>query len=306
MYHSYESMSNADALSKYEARLALLDPTCECTRCSPPHINTETDELPPPMRRQCLVIIMETMINLCGLLARIDLAVPLLPTLRGMQLLYRTAHDKCAFERMDKSPLGRFRFVCSQSLFDHVRAATLLFSGHWEENIPERFRAVSAVSVQGICVYIDCLREPSDDAQLLSRLHVIPGQIESESKPYQYVQDWIWYEDRPEEAELLNSVQSSNFMDAVKTRVRERPESLAIRYEIFDNQEISRGLSFRPIEMTEAVLSSNCQIICPPGHRSQDATIRDTISDRLVAVQWPIWHTQSVCSYVVMRASAVV
>lgn len=236
------SMTMLDALSQYEMKLAMIESTCACEYCS----DSENEDIGDGQKKEikyCLVTLLETILVLCRALSGMDVAENLFPTRSGLEWYYEAQ----LHVRLREAPDNRFRGemgpivrVCenpdiSLSNWDkdmrnghRIFDAARLFAGRdvHASRAPVRI-GVSALSVAGVCVYLDTLRGLSLDPQSIGRVHVIPGFIERDGKPFNRVED---------DDELKHMNATLEGLDAefinVSMVVKETVRSLSVGYQL--------------------------------------------------------------------------
>ena len=245
-----------DAKSAYEEHLAILSTTCECMICGVR--NRETYAQP------CLVAMVETIIILCRLLAIVECVPELFPHRLGLKKLLeyqKYSRQPHAVAKDDTSPL--LRIVLRPETVDMpaiLGDALCLFTGRNISEVDVQIGEYpAAVSVGGICVYYDSLREISDSRQLAGRIHVVPGKIEHNDRPYYYLEDqslaFQWKRRTEIDEETWKELQDQSVVNHVQMRVRESLRSLEVWYEI---QNSSGGQKiFREARASRRQLAAN-------------------------------------------------
>jgi hypothetical protein len=281
---AYETTSSAEAFAKYQARIELLASCCVCAQCG--SLDDKVDSGKRGSNKLCLVIIMETIIVLCRLLSTLEVASSLFPHLRGLsRLYYRQATRRREDRRGDGDNMGSFRHVV-----DHPRAfgqrlddALLIFTARKIQEVAEEAHDECAVSASGVCVYSDSLREPSDDRRLISRIHVVPGQIECHERPYFCVEEWhteytglIWDDER------WVQIQDRAKMCSVKVAVRETIRSIAVHYVVLDELDQASGATLGPLQLATWASTRRGLVFCPEAHRTESAAAMATIPSELL------------------------
>ncbi|KAF2687009.1 hypothetical protein K458DRAFT_386968 [Lentithecium fluviatile CBS 122367] len=157
----------------------------------------------------CLILIMETIIVLCQVTAGLTVAENLHPMRCRLEVFYNRqlqvhGRDKDEDDQGDLSvqeslrTFGPIVYVLFTNGFvdltleqeaeadkGRLVAAIKLFIGRYT-----RTHAIaSAVSNSGICAYLDILRDISIVPESAGRVHVMPGTIERDHKPFPQVQD---------------------------------------------------------------------------------------------------------------------
>ncbi|KAF1951012.1 hypothetical protein CC80DRAFT_496304 [Byssothecium circinans] len=186
----------------YEEKFAAIQRSCECSVCRDFDHFEEGEGF-------CLVIIMEAIIVLCLVTAGLTVTEHLHPLRIGLESFYkRQLQVRSPDEDEDDQGEGSLQeglrtvgpiiyvlftngFVdltleqYTQALESRLVAAIKLFTGR---DTPTHLTA-SAVSESGICAYLDILRDISISPESAGRVHVVPGMIEHDHKPFPQVQD---------------------------------------------------------------------------------------------------------------------
>jgi hypothetical protein len=167
-----------------------------------------------------------------------------------------------------------------------LEEALLLFTGREYSEIGPDLPGACAGSVGGVCVYLDSLQELSDNRQRVGRVHVIPGSIEWNERPFYSVEDW---ENSPSEQQFLISdefivkkLEDPARMCNTRVGVRETLRSIQIRYEILDERDRPVQLFVGPLRLTFDASSYRGLVHCPEEHRMQSSEARDVIPPELV------------------------
>ena len=160
-----------------------------------------------------------------------------------------------------------------------ITAAMVLFTGRPSPQTQQDFHDTSALSVNGICVYQDILREPSLDAELTSHVHVIPGKIDSSGRPFSQVKDQTYSmkEGRRSNEDGVPAVFKNVAQSArVRFRVRETVQTLHTALDFnFSTPFVFSGIG--PKRLTSRVTFSGGVLRCL-GHTPET---QDRVSIRL-------------------------
>ena len=164
--------------------------------------------------RFCQVVIVETIIALGLELSKIVLEQDLLPKRLGLERFYRIYEDTRRlhkinlyhFESLDPDIESMMNNKNRDSLLDHLGPFALIcltrissgatslktclefFSGaSVDKNYFESH--ASAISNNGICIWLDILQDLSDEPEVSEKIHIAPGCIEHLGKPFDLVID---------------------------------------------------------------------------------------------------------------------
>jgi hypothetical protein len=166
----------------------------------------------------CPGVVAETIVTLAWTLTNVFLEdEDLLPTRSGIQMAYEkqfykhvdeTNHD--VMEDMKKE-LGEFAYLLDVTTCNAARSSNEAIDN---ERLTLRFDILeiftgkptapvlstsphSAVSTSGICAFLGVLRQDGmEDADLATKVHVLPGRISYEKKFYQFLRDYKNLRDR--------------------------------------------------------------------------------------------------------------
>jgi len=193
--HTYK-----EALTAFESSMSGLANSCGCKVCSPAtNPPAETQLKNPrdkfaarlPAQRYCMVAITATVIRLTRALSGISCIDGLHPTRAGLEYIYEITQTRISrLSRQDRKSI--LPMVCAiiegaapdlkWTEVSLLRFAHHVFGGqtfHDENDEP----GSSATVFQGICCYLDILREPfQDNFTALARVNVLPGQIQFEGR----------------------------------------------------------------------------------------------------------------------------
>ncbi len=225
-------MASLDALGLYEEKSSTLRRLCQCFRC------TYVGPMQQTKNAYCHVRILETIIALCVVLASVTPADGLCLTRSGLQGFYakvgfnKDTREEITLPDLDKDP-GCFSTIV-QKIDEHlVSGNNNLVSVAKLFGAPLVSRAssdqLSALSNEGICVYYDTLRELSIRKEKVGRIHVVPGKIEYNNKPFRQIEDqqWLNNDEKPSDWKG-NMIDSTN----ASLMVTERAYSLYLNYEL--------------------------------------------------------------------------
>ena len=169
-------LDRAEVTQKYLSAWNNLQKVCKCSECR---------NHKPPNSDACLIVTVQTILVIGMALTGMIFDVSLAPTRMGMEA-FRIG---CASRFQDDGHVGR---DCQQWFLEHLRKnqgvrlaedrgsnstvlqAAVLFGGRVDRSID--YSKVGALSTNGICVYLDVLREPSIQSECLGRVHVVPGK----------------------------------------------------------------------------------------------------------------------------------
>jgi hypothetical protein len=188
-------MTLPNAKENYEQNIAMMGQRCRCKRC-------KDEDAFSGSERFCLVVLFETIVAISQALAGMTVGEDIHPARAGFELFYtrqlaiRLDGDRKTFgNKMDIGPIF-YVLETTPGVYDHkeniaenrILDASRLFTGR-DSRLQDLPFEISALSTSGLCFYLDVLRELSLDRECAGRVHVIPGRIEREEKPFYLVVD---------------------------------------------------------------------------------------------------------------------
>ncbi|KEF56496.1 uncharacterized protein A1O9_08077 [Exophiala aquamarina CBS 119918] len=187
-------LSLIDAQIRYEQQIVLIEEICKCAECF--HGGPTEDEA------LCLSVIFESIVVMSTAMAGISIADGILPSRAGFELFYvrqrrlRTDADEDFLEKVKRiGYIHRVLETTTRNINSDISIAetrlldaTKLFTGQETFGLGH-ILDITAVSTGGLCLYLDMLRELSLDRNLVGRVHVVPGKIERNGKPFDFVSD---------------------------------------------------------------------------------------------------------------------
>lgn len=253
-----------ESRNQYEAAIALLSTTCPCHECN----HSVTDAQLPATR--CMVKLFETIMVLGRFLSAADVADGLYPCLNGLERIYRHQSAQAWHDFSLEEPLGTI-----ENLLDNppgttktfLEFAAYLFSGRelFVENPNVGYSAMNAcaISVSGICVYLDCLCEVSDSPELVGRIDVVPGRVEHQGRPFLYVENqFLRQHYRGETSTWWTNLQNPNDVNGVKAIVRETSTTVELHYEILNIRGQGMGIFVTPLELVRKANLARGLVAC--------------------------------------------
>lgn len=162
----------------------------------------------------CSERLLETIIPLGFLLAGVSAAQSMFPVshdlLRSFRFLGRDPAMDSGVDNLRTviQTLGvqeNGPMVGNGAPFDRLNCVIMLFTGC---ELSLQSSRISATCVNGICFYLDILREISFDSESLLRIHVVPGRIELKGKICSSVQDIF-----DQKMDKLKETKSERFKD---------------------------------------------------------------------------------------------
>ena len=296
-FETMESASTArsytDAKSIYEAHMFTVAPSCECIHCGPQDRKKSS--------HVCLVAMIETIIVLSRILAKVDVVPGLLPHRYGIKTILQHQTLVVHYEKDYPTISSAFDRVHSRTRFgisehDAAIADVLrLFTGREYQEEKREFsywvESPAAVSLGGICVYNDSLREPSDSRQLVGKLNVVPGMIEYNDRPCFSLECrslGFRYEFHEINEKTWSAMANRALLDHVVLNVRESLHTLEVRFEIRDSAGHSIGMDFSPADLTANSWQARGKVSCDPSHHKTSDRIESlpqALKDQLAAAE---------------------
>jgi len=242
-------MKIENAESKYEENLTAIQALRNCVMCR--------DWGKTDMGSFCLVIMLETVLVVAQTLASLSVADGLCPMRSGLEEFYDRQLGK-SIERQSRRPrsitfiLDFFRRGVGHNYYYRLQDALMLFTGHlYPAEWPGASQGTTAMSEGGVCVYLDILREFTLNPELTGLVHVVPGRIEKDNKPFRMVQDSLasQHAPRPTANALLAK------LSQISLRLTETPKSLRVTY-VLGTGDLGTGCATVPISPGCLVLSA--------------------------------------------------
>ena len=177
--------SLAETQNLYRSSVQKIEKLCYCVRCRGGWTTATTAV------RFCLVNLTGAIINLLRTLSAVSVPDDLRPTRAGLEWYYKRqaniVNDKLCDSTFPLSGLGY-----SESLEKLLVDTTRIFSAREVTSTRNEMSANSvrsAISVAGICVFLEFLTDISCHPETLGRCAVIPGKIEMGGRNYDVVED---------------------------------------------------------------------------------------------------------------------
>jgi hypothetical protein len=266
------TFDNCDSFTKakaeYQGAVADLAQGCKCKTCS----DTDTK------RAYCFVRIFETIVVIAQSLSGIQVDVENMhPMRRGFESYYKRQceiHLQASHTALQEK-IGPVIFVLETNEEPNYEGT------YWQHAVPNQKRIldavrlfsgcpfeidsvdVSAISTRdGICVYLDTLRQLSTDRESIDKVHVIPGKIEYNEKPYNSISDnyglqsdWNWTEDAI--TGHHNFVTPSLLISTVRRTVM---DGLSVAYDLLSAE--GKHSYIQPSDFVDKVSRSRGRIHC--------------------------------------------
>lgn len=189
-------LSLVDAKARYAESLFAIQKRCR--KCTYQESCTDHPGL-------CPVLVFETILRICHFMAGVQVIDHLCPRRAGFEILYNQQYavkrtkSECkgpdqwqldpfssVLQQYGGQPTSKDTFILSLGTYRLIDVLTL-FNGRQVQTGDINY--VSALSEGGLCAYLDILREFSLDPELFGLVHIMPGSIEKDGKPYRLVED---------------------------------------------------------------------------------------------------------------------
>ena len=249
------------AAAEYEVHIGFLRRLCGCAFCNPEdeHVHMEQvfedreslENLRKKYRSYCYVTMVETIVVLAQILSNTDIVGDLLPSRTGIEWAYDrqlslTQKGRSATVNASELNLLSKNFGCiantvspvvarSQGFTRLTQCLSLFTRGSIRRNCGEH---LSAISEGGICVFMNCLRNPVTNQEETYRITVIPGRIEKDGKLHDLITD---HGQRDEvDLQVYDATQTSEIMErasrtsTVTLKIKEDLEFLEAAFELQD------------------------------------------------------------------------
>ncbi|KAL4879015.1 hypothetical protein BJY04DRAFT_220609 [Aspergillus karnatakaensis] len=198
MIEAASAATYGNACSDFERALSDLSSWCSCKTCCRIHDRSQASVVGEghPSPRRCLVALTVAIISLVRGLSGINPMEGLNPRRKGLEYIYRLQQMRVVrvrgSQKSQKSSV--VEVIVEHGIRDLVwtdasplRFAEYVFLGTPHADEPEE-PGVSAISRDGICFYLDILRNPlAEDPVSLCSINVVPGHIQFEERLYNRV-----------------------------------------------------------------------------------------------------------------------
>ena len=195
MLQSANAQTYKDACGAFEQSLRDLAHRCSCKPCR--QIQQRGGQTPkeqaPSTHQRCLVVLTVTVIRLIRGLSGINSVECLCPSRKGLEYIDRLQQIRVArvAGSLGAPDISLVNIIVEHGIRDliwteasHFRFAEYVFRGSQFADEPEE-AGVSASSRDGICIYLNIMRDPlADDPTALCWVNVIPGHIQFEGRLY--------------------------------------------------------------------------------------------------------------------------
>lgn len=220
----------------------MIEQICECAACF--------DGGPTEDEALCLSVIFESILVISVEMAGISIADGILPSRAGFEIFYvrqrrmRADTDEDFLQKVKR--IGFIHRVLETTTRDidsdisvtetRLVDATKLFTGQ-ETFGQSHILDVTAVSTGGLCLYLDMLRELSLDRNLVGRVHVVPGRIERDGKPFDFVSD----QEHHHNGRYTGLTDDVTDLSEISMLAQEHVRSLRVCYKLEDKKRYSRS-----------------------------------------------------------------
>ena len=307
-----ETASNGtfqETQSTYESNLANVKRMCQCTICE-----AGIDDIILVCEESlCLVILTEAIIVLLRAVSSVEAPDDLAPVRAGIESFYDSQivrhqqhlpapHEVIRYGQvafvLDLPFTGGADFFKENATSRRLGDATRLFTGR---GIPRPTRDRSAISVAGICVYLDILINISNHPEALGLCKVIPGKIELAGRSYGSAEDisdfelgGMEYRRRREHGDAPKPLDDPSSLIAGyhSFSVAAQPSVNGLLVGLLVNHPSTASILLGPARLTNGILEASGLIRC--AHRSQPTSKRRS-SDSAAARQihldegLPVW-----------------
>ncbi|KAI1357542.1 hypothetical protein F5Y08DRAFT_352230 [Xylaria arbuscula] len=224
-------MTFSDAMTSYERIYTIIQERCSCYKC---HRGCSTRD----PNALCLATLLETVIALSLVLSTMIVPECLLPTRKGLAQFYPHVDGWITREIDFVGTNGRTwkapnpLHILGATRHDAITEGLNIFTGRDAKSEEISLRA-SAAAKYGLCFYFDALRELSVDKELSGRLHVVPGRIEHQGRPFNLVTDLEMGGNLPNPLSQMNEV----VLSKSSLLCRERTSGLNVCFAVSDDND---------------------------------------------------------------------
>lgn len=295
MEEGWSDQCFAEARKDYRASIELIKGLCHCHVCHERKMSGDRRE------SGCQVVLVETIILLCRLLSGIESVANLCPMQSGIRKLYNFQASQCSQKAQRKiveppglqrrrkddtrPPDPKFVATTMDNFNLHMQQALCLFTGCEFADLDALPRWPSAISVRGVCVYLNVLRTIPDSPPQFGLLHVCPGQIQHRNKVFSYLTDnlecTIIKSLQVPSAQFIQGYEHPGFMNSTRLTVRETVDQLFLHYEVYDVEGQATGLKLEPHILSENMVYYHGRVFC--GHPQLPGTDPSEPSPEILA-----------------------
>ncbi|KFY19031.1 hypothetical protein V493_08185 [Pseudogymnoascus sp. VKM F-4281 (FW-2241)] len=291
-----------DAIKQYKMHLQEIRNSCSCILCK--GRPTQSQQAAAARKQaegtsdkaaaeawevNCQAVLIELILRLGRLLSVSDCVEGLCPKFTGLRKLYNMRGEEIKansrnyteppglhrYHKLDHQPPKSAEFVAMDNFPAHIEQALCLFTGHTSKDLKIDLSYSSAISADGICIYLHILREIPDSPPKFAMLHICPGQILFEGKKFTQLSDRRSYMDYvkkgdQEQDETLMTCAAQGLLTQVKLAVKQTVHQLFLNYDLFDNDGLGAGLHLPPYRVCERMLHNYRRVSC--SHLSNSET----------------------------------
>ncbi|KFY43900.1 hypothetical protein V494_01776 [Pseudogymnoascus sp. VKM F-4513 (FW-928)] len=282
-----DDQTYAEAMKQYKTSLREIRTSCGCTLCMGRSTPSQLAEIKlaeskpdkPAAKAEkkevnCQAVLIELILRLGRLLSVVECAEGLYPKFTGLRKLYNMRGDEIKaksgkyipeppgvhrYRKSDLQPPKLAAFVSMDNFPAHIEQALCLFTGRTSEDLKINLSYSSAISADGICVYLHILREIPDSPPKFAMLHVCPGQILFEGKKFTQLSDRRPFLENPgrgnrEQDVIMLACAAQGLINTVKLAVKQTVHQLFLHYDLFDYEGTDSGLHLPPYRVCERML----------------------------------------------------
>lgn len=305
-----DAQTYVDAMKQYRILLREIRAGCGCVLCRSQPTSSqvaarklaeaESGKPAPKIEKKevnCQAVLMELIIRLGRLLSTVECVEGLCPKFTGLRKLYNMRGEEInsnsgkffpdppgvhRYRKSDLQPPKKAAFVAMDNFPAHMEQALCLFTGRTSEDLKSDLSYSSAISADGICIYLHILREIPDSPPKFAILHVCPGQILYQGKKFMQLSDrrsflkGLTRGGREQDAAML-ACAAQGFISSVKLAVKQTVHRLFINYDLFDYEGTDSGLHLPPYRVCERMLHNYRRVSC--SHSSTSETDGGSDSD---------------------------
>lgn len=292
-----------DAMKQYKRSVREIRKSCGCILCmSRPTksqlaerklAESKSDKRPAEVEKKevnCQAVLMELILSLGRLLSVAECVDGLCPKFTGLRKLYNMRGEEISansgkylseppglhrYRKSDMQPPRPAAFFAMDNFPAHMEQALCLFTGRTSEDLKTNHYYSSAISADGICIYLHILREIPDSPPKFAMLHVCPGQILFEGKKFTQLSDRRSFlkdagRGNREQDLIMLACAAQGLISTVKLAVKQTVHQLFLNYDLFDYEGTDSGLHLPPYRVCERMLHNYRRVLC--NHSSNSET----------------------------------
>ncbi|MCJ1431958.1 hypothetical protein MMC27_001314 [Xylographa pallens] len=170
-----------EAIGVYEQAMNLITAACDCNGCK---VQVQEEDIEPDQNQPfCQPVLVEVITELVQILSNISMAVPVLPTRAGLEMLY---WERYTNQRRRKNWNHVHLGLLNGRQRKPLTSAKDIFSGRTRTTM---FAPHAAIASGGLCFYMNTLVDISANSEQCYLVHITSGRIEWNNSIYERITD---------------------------------------------------------------------------------------------------------------------